>query len=252
VIAARIRSMGAPHWLALFGLILAGWVALWLMSVPAETRALSKVYGADFWLELCFATPDISGFPKLFLMWVLMSAAMMLPTALPTFATYDDLGGSTETRFGLLVGGYLAIWLGFAAVAAGAQIGLMRVGLLDGLGTSRSAVFSAALLIFAGGYQFSALKDACLSQCRMPMTFFMQYWDEGPIRMGLRLGAICLGCCWALMLLGFAGGVMSLGFMALATVIMVFEKLPDIGRHISKPLGFILIGSGGLTLVMAI
>jgi len=68
----------------------------------------------------------------------------------------------------------------------------------------------------------------------------------------LRLGAICLGCCWALMLLGFAGGVMSLGFMALATVIMVFEKLPDIGRHISKPLGFILIGSGGLTLVMAI
>ena len=71
----------------------------------------------------------------------------------------------------------------------------------------------------------------------------MQHWDEGPLRMGIRLGAVCLGCCWALMLLGFVGGVMSLGFMALATVIMVFEKLPDLGRYVSKPLGVILIMS---------
>lgn len=244
MLAKRIRGMGAPHWLGLFGLILAGWVALWLMSVPAETRALGRVYGAEFWLELCLATPDISGFPKLFLMWALMSAAMMLPTALPALATYEDLGASAETRFGALVGGYLLIWLGFAAVAAGAQIGFMRLGLLDGLGTSRSALFSAALLVLAGGYQFSALKDACLSQCRMPLTFFMQYWSEGAFRMGLRLGAVCLGCCWALMLLGFVGGVMSLGFMALATVIMVVEKLPDLGKYISKPLGFGLIAAG--------
>lgn len=252
VFAQRIRSMGAPHWLTLFGLILVGWVSLWLMSVPAETREFSRIYGADFWVELCLATPDLSGFPKLFLMWALMSAAMMLPTALPSFATYEDLGSSADIRFGVLVSGYLTIWLGFAAGAAAAQIGFMRLGLLDGLGTSRSAIFSATLLFLAGGYQFSALKDACLSQCRMPLTFFMQHWEQGPFRMGLRLGAVCLGCCWALMLLGFVGGVMSLGFMALATVIMIFEKLPDIGRYISKPLGYILIGAGVLTLVSAL
>ena len=249
MLASRIRAMGAPHWLALFGLILAGWVALWLMSVPAEMRALSRLYGADFWRALCLATPDISGFPRLFLMWSLMAAAMMLPTALPAFATYEDLGHSSETRFGMLILGYLTIWLGFAALAAGAQIGFMRLGLLDGLGTSRSAAFSAFLLALAGGYQFSKLKDACLSKCRMPLTFFMQHWDEGPYRNGMRLGAVCLGCCWALMLLGFVGGVMSLGFMGLATLIMVLEKLPDIGRYVSAPLGVVLLASAPVVLL---
>ena len=243
MLSKRIRAMGGAHWLVLFGLILTGWMALWMMSVPAETRELSRIYGVDFWVELCLATPDISGFPKLFLMWSLMSAAMMLPTALPSFATYDDLSTQAETSFGKLVLGYLAVWIGFSALAAAAQIAFMRAGLLDGVGSSRSALFSAALLLLAGGYQFSALKDACLTQCRMPLTFFMQHWDEGPLRMGIRLGAVCLGCCWALMLLGFVGGVMSLGFMALATVIMVFEKLPDLGRYVSKPLGVILIMS---------
>ncbi len=249
MVAGRIRSMGAAHWLTLFGVILLGWVALWFMSVPVETRELSQIYGADFWVSLCLATPDITGYPKLLLMWSLMSAAMMLPTALPSFATYDDLGASAETNFSALVLGYLAIWLGFAAVAAALQIGFMRFGLLDGLGTSRSAVFSAILLLIAGGYQFSRLKDACLSKCRMPLTFFMQHWEDGAFAMGLRLGAVCLGCCWALMLLGFVGGVMSLGFMGLATIIMIFEKLPELGRYISAPLGVVLIASAPVVLL---
>lgn len=252
MLAARIRAMGAPHWLALFGLILAGWVMLWLMAIPAETRELSQIYGAEFWISLCLATPDISGFPNLFLMWSLMSAAMMLPTALPSFATYEDLGHSSEISFGSLIAGYLLVWLGFAALAAGLQIGLMRFELLDGIGTSQSAAFSAFLLLLAGGYQFSKLKDACLSKCRMPLTFFMQHWEEGPFRNGVRLGLVCLGCCWALMLLGFVGGVMSLGFMGLATLIMVLEKLPDIGRYISAPLGVILLASAPVVLLAGI
>lgn len=249
MLAGRIRSMGAAHWLILYGVILAGWAVLWMMSVSVETRELSRIYGADFWLSLCLATPDISGFPKLFLMWSLMSAAMMLPTALPSFAAYDDLGASTETNFASLIAGYLIIWLGFSAVAAALQIGFMRAGLLDGLGTSRSAVFSAILLLLAGAYQFSPVKEACLSKCRMPLTFFMQHWDEGPFRNGLHLGAVCVGCCWALMLLGFVGGVMSLGFMGLATLIMIFEKLPDLGRYVSAPLGVILLASAPVVLL---
>jgi len=165
----------------------------------------------------------------------------MAPTALPAFATYEDLGHAAPTRLGPLVAGYLAVWLGFAALAAGAQLALFDAGLLTALGDSRSAALSAALLALAGAYQFSPAKEACLARCRAPLTFFFQHWDEGPWRNGLRLGLVCLGCCWALMLLAFVGGVMNLAFMGLATVIMVMEKLPDIGRPITGPLGILLL-----------
>ena len=122
MLATRIRAMGAAHWLVLFGLILAGWVVLWLMAIPAETRALSKIYGAEFWISLCLSTPSITGYFNLFLMWALMAAAMMLPTALPALATYDDLSQSTDTNFALLTTGYLVIWLGFASAGLAALI----------------------------------------------------------------------------------------------------------------------------------
>jgi predicted metal-binding membrane protein len=175
-------------------------------------------------------------------MWVLMSAAMMAPTALPAFATYEDLGETAEgTRFASLVAGYLVVWFGFSIAAAALQMGLFQAELLSAFGDSRSSLLSAGLLLVAGLYQFSPVKDACLSKCRAPLTFFMQHWDEGPWRNGIRLGLVCLGCCWALMLLAFVGGVMSIAFMGLATLIMVFEKLPDLGRHITRPLGAVLI-----------
>ena len=246
MISARIRAMGAAHWLLLYAFVLIGWVVLWLMSLSVDPQGYGAIYGADFLISLCTTTPDASGFFKLFLMWSLMSAAMMLPTALPAFAAYEDLGHSTDIRFPRLVAGYFAVWLGFSALAAIAQLGLFQMGAIDGFGASLSVWFSASLLLLAGFYQFSSLKEACLSKCRMPLTFFMQHWDDGPVRMGLRLGAVCLGCCWALMLLAFVGGTMSLGFMALATVLMMTEKLPDIGKYITAPLGGALIGSAVL------
>ena len=140
-----------------------------------------------------------------------------------------------------LVAGYLAVWLGFSVIAAGAQMALFNAGLLTAFGDSRSGVLSAALLALAGAYQFSPAKAACLSKCRRPLVFFMAHWDEGPLRNGLRLGLVCLGCCWALMLLAFVGGVMNLAFMGLATVIMVLEKLPGPGRYLTRPLGVALL-----------
>lgn len=245
----RIRAMAGPHWIALFGAILLAWGALYLMALPEELRAMSRIYGADFWASLCVVTPDAAGFGRITLMWVLMSGAMMAPTALPAFATYDDLAHTQAlTNFWALVAGYLAVWVGFSIVAAGLQMGLFLAGLLDPLGQSLSRVLSGALLIGAGLYQFSALKEACLSKCRRPLTFFMQHWDEGALRNGLRLGAVCIGCCWALMLLAFVGGVMNLAFMGLATLIMVFEKLPDLGRYITRPLGAALC-LGGAALI---
>lgn len=234
--------MRGPHWLALFGAVLLAWAALIAMAVPAGdsyARALVET--------LCAPS---GGFWSTLTMWALMSGAMMAPTALPAFATYEDLGSQTATRFGHLVAGYLLIWLGFAVLAALGQTVLTRAGLLDTLGTSRVPPFSAALLVGAGLYQFSTLKEACLSRCRAPLTFFMQNWDEGPFRNGLRLGMDCLGCCWALMALAWVGGVMNLGFMALAMVLMLLEKLPELGRRITKPLGVVLIASGAITAFM--
>ena len=174
-------------------------------------------------------------------MWALMAAAMMAPTALPAFATYDDLGRSTQTRFGALVSGYMAVWLGFSVLAAGLQMALFSAGLVSALGDSLSLGLSAGLLLLAGLYQFSPVKEACLSKCRAPLTFFMAHWEEGPLRNGLRLGLVCLGCCWALMLLAFVGGVMNIAFMGLATLIMVIEKLPQYGRILTRPLGAALV-----------
>ena len=246
MISHRIRQMTGLHWIVLFGMILLAWFALFLMAVPDDMRSLTRIYGADFWASLCVVTPDVGGFTRLFAMWALMSAAMMAPTALPAFATYEDLGHTTHTKFAPLVIGYTIVWLGYSAIAAGVQIVLFQFGLVDAFGTSLSNGLSAILLIVAGAYQFSPIKEACLSKCRMPLTFFMQHFEEGPLRNGLRLGLICLGCCWALMALAFVGGVMNLAFMGLATILMILEKMPDLGRYLTKPLGGILISCGVL------
>jgi len=252
MLADRIRMMGAPHWLILFGAILLAWGGLFLMAVPGDLRALSDIYGADFWQTLCTVTLDGAGFASGVVMWALMSAAMMLPTALPAFATYDDLGRQTEARFGMLVAGYALVWLGFSVLAAAGQMVLYRVDLIGVLGDSRSPLFSAALLLLAGFYQFSPVKEACLSKCRQPLTFFMSHWDEGPLRNGLRLGLVCLGCCWALMLLAFVGGVMNLGFMGIATLIMVLEKMPAVGRFLTRPLGVVLVAGAFAVMLRAL
>ena len=238
-----IRNM---FWLTLFAGVLVAWILIYAMAIPAEYREASRVFGAAFWAELCVVTPDMAGFTRVVLMWALMSVAMMLPTTLPALTAYDDLGRSgAQTRPFAFVAGFLSIWLGFSLVAAGLQMALFQADIVSSFGDSRSVALSASLLAIAGAYQFSALKESCASKCRAPVSFFLQHWDEGAARMGVRLGATCLGCCWALMLLAFVGGVMSLAFMGLATLIMIIEKLPDIGRWISRPLGVALLAAAG-------
>lgn len=252
MISARIRTMTGTHWLVLFGAVLAAWGVLYAMALPADLRVAGALYGSDFLRQLCVVTPDAAGLAKVIAMWTLMSGAMMAPTSLPAFATYDELAHSGQTRFGVLVAGYMIVWMGFAVLAGLLQMILFRAELVSAFGDSRSALLSGALLVGAGAYQFSSLKEACLAKCRAPLSFFMQHWAEGPLRNGLRLGAVCLGCCWALMLLGFVGGVMNLAFMGLATILMILEKLPDLGRYLTKPLGFALLGWGGWMLAQAV
>ena len=189
-------------------------------------------------------------FSPLFAMWAVMMAAMMLPTMVPTLRTYEDLmvtaDGSRAGWIGVVLG-YGAVWVAAAAVLAGVQLALLFGGAIDMLGIARSPVAAGALLILAGLFQFSRAKEVCHGVCHSPMGYFMGHWQpglSGGVRMGAGLGLYCVGCCWAFMALGFAGGVMNLLWMGLATLFMVLEKLPQIGHWLLKPLGAALIVAG--------
>jgi predicted metal-binding membrane protein len=247
------RSLG---WGGFYGFVLAAWAGIFLMSASLPGGMLANLSQPGFWSAICTAAAEADPL-ALFAMWVLMSAAMMAPTLVPALATWDDMtatGAATGAGFFALIAGYMAVWLGFSAIAAGAQAWLSARGLVAGDGASLSWWLTAALLITAGAYQFSRLKHACLSKCRRPLMFFMQYWKPGlpaAAGMGLRLGVVCMACCWALMALGFIGGTMNLVWMGLATAFMVLEKLPDIGRWLTRPAGVVLLAGGAYAVARA-
>lgn len=244
-------------WALFFGSILVAWGALFAMQADPD-------FSAPVWSEpglralaaMCRTTAGDAGYGPAVAMWSLMSLAMMAPTAFPALKTYADLpltGGAHALGTTALFAGYLLIWIGFSALAGGAQVQLARLGVLDPEGRSLLPVLNATLLALAGVYQFSALKNACVARCRHPLTFFMANWRDGHLgafQMGLKLGVVCLGCCWALMLLAFVAGTMNLAFMGLATLLMTVEKLPDFGRVVSAPLGAALLAAAGATLAI--
>ena len=190
------------------------------------------------------------GFGALFGMWAVMMAAMMLPTLVPTLKSYEDLMQSADgTRagwVGVLIG-YGIAWVTFAVIITVAQMGLLHWNIVDMMGLATSVWMSAALLIAAGAFQFTRAKEICHGVCHSPMTYFLGHWRtglSGGLRMGLDLGAFCVGCCWLFMVLGFAGGVMNFLWMGLATLFMVLEKLPEIGHRVVRPMGFLLVIAG--------
>ena len=183
-------------------------------------------------------------------MWAVMMAAMMLPTMVPTMRSYEDLMASADgTRIGWIgvLLGYSLIWVIFSLVITAVQMGLLSLSIVDMMGKVKSLWVSAALLILAGAFQFTRVKEVCHGVCHSPMSYFIGHWKtgfNGGVRMGISLGAYCVGCCWLFMVLGFAGGVMNFLWMGLATLMMVLEKLPQLGHFLVKPLGSILILSG--------
>ena len=180
-------------------------------------------------------------------MWAVMMAAMMLPTMVPTLRSYEDLMVSADgTRIGWLgvLLGYSLVWIVFAVVITAVQIGLLSFNIVDMMGKAKSLWVSAFLLLLAGTFQFTRAKEVCHGVCHSPMSYFIGHWRTGlggGARMGISLGAYCVGCCWLFMVLGFAGGVMNFLWMGLATLMMVLEKLPQLGHFLVKPLGGILI-----------
>jgi len=244
-------------WLTFFGGVLAAWSILFAMQLPVDVPPAANDFGVAYLISLCTQTAADAGFRSALLMWALMSLAMMAPTAFPAFRTYSDLShteAASGPSLGVLVLGYLLVWLGFSVPTAFLQVQFAGLGLLDHDGRSMSGMLNAALLVLAGLYQFSSLKNACLSACQNPMTFFFNHWQpglQGALKLGLRLGAVCLGCCWALMLLAFVAGTMNLAFMGIAMVLMTLEKLPQIGNRISAPLGVFLLIAGTVVCVLS-
>ena len=143
--------------------------------------------------------------------------------------------------------GYLLVWTGFSAVAALAQWGLAWAGLVAGMDGRVGPALGGALFVLGGIYQLSPLKHACLGSCRSPLGFLLAHWRDGTggaLRMGLRHGAVCLGCCWALMVLLFAVGTMNLAWVAGLGVLVLVEKLAPGGGWIARAGGVGLVAAG--------
>jgi predicted metal-binding membrane protein len=183
------------------------------------------------------------------LMWCVMMAAMMLPSALPVIRAFHRLSArhGQPARAAAFTLGYLSTWAVFSAAATLGQWGVQSAGWVDAMIVSRSAPLTAALLTIAGLYQFSALKQSCLVWCRSPLGLLLGHWRagvRGALAMGWRYGLLCVGCCWALMALLFVGGVMNLAWIAALSVAVAAEKLGPAAHRLSVLLGVALLAAG--------
>jgi len=204
---------------------------------------------------ICTATPRMLGAPlqqfaAALLLWIAMTVAMMLPTALPAIDIFGSFArkrmgviGSAPPTF-LFVLGYVAIWTACSVFAAAGQIALSRAALLAPTLQSTSVVLSVTILLLGGAFQFTSLKDACLTQCRSPFPFFLANWRDGKFgafMLGLEHGSYCVGCCWALMGLMFVFGAMNLIWMGALSLFMLGEKIAPASWHLNRGAGVVLI-----------
>jgi predicted metal-binding membrane protein len=189
--------------------------------------------------------------------WVLMVAAMMLPTSLPLFRLFARLTSARPDRgrlMAILVGVYVLVWTAIGAAMHVADFGVHRLvddwGWLD----AHAAAIPAATFAFAGAYQLSSLKERCATRCRTPQGFIRAHWHGGSAhvetgRLALDHAAACAGCCWALMLVMFAVGVGSVVWMAALTALMAAEKTQALGRPLRTPVAIWLLAAALVTAI---
>jgi len=249
-IEAALRRERLAVALSLAGVVALAWLYLWRhaaamhagMAMPAMPSLQIVALGVTF------------------LMWTVMMAGMMLPGAAPTVLLYGAMArkhaerGSGLPGTWILVAGYLLVWTAFSLVATLLQAALEHAALLTPMMASDSQLLNGVMIIAAGLYQLTPLKNICLSKCRDPVQFFMMHWrpgKAGALRMGMSHGAYCLGCCWMLMLLLFTVGVMNLAWVALIAAFVLLEKLLPAGPVASRFAGVALIVVGVAILALA-
>jgi predicted metal-binding membrane protein len=199
-------------------------------------------------------------FAYVFLMWVVIMVGMMAPSAAPMILMYARVGrqgkdeGKPFAATGWFVTGYFLAWISFSMAATFVQWAFERMTLLDSRMVSTSNVLGGIVLLAAGVYQWTPLKDVCLAQCRTPFQFLMRHGGfrgdlRGCVLLGLRHGGYCVGCCWILMALLFVGGVMNVLWIALLSLLVLLEKLTPVGRWIARTAGVACIASGAWMLL---
>jgi predicted metal-binding membrane protein len=190
-------------------------------------------------------------FVVMFVMWTVMMVGMMTPSAAPMILLYARVGrqaalqGKPLATTGFFAGGYLLAWTTFSLAATVGQWLLERAALLTHMMVSASDVLGAMVLITAGVFQWTPVKDACLKHCQSPLSFILEYGFRhgiwGSLSIGFRHGIFCVGCCWALMALLFVGGVMNIIWIAALTIFVLLEKVVPLGRIISRTAGVALL-----------
>ena len=244
------------------GLALAAWAALWAWSASPYARYVAH----DGWLEtgalaaLCRAVPGGSWLVPAALYalsWVLMIAAMMLPTTYPVLGIFRVMTRSRADAgrlLGLIVAGFFCAWFAFGLAAHALDAVLAWLGGRDVRVAGYAWMAGATVLAAAGGFQFSALKYRCLEQCRTPLAFVASRWHgRAPAREALRIGidhgVFCVGCCWALMLCTFVVGTGSLGWMLALAALMAAEKNLPGGARLRAPIGLGLLGAAAVIVI---
>ncbi len=250
----RAASRGGLFLPLMAALTAASWLTLWVWGHSPYARYLDHGKWAEIGVAgtICRALPGGGAtLSALFFVggWVLMLAAMMLPTTLPLLEVFRRLTGQRADRrqlMALVITGYLAVWMTFGVLVHIADWAILfLVQQYEWLVANGWAV-AAAVLAIAGLYQFSALKYRCLDKCRSPFGFVVEHWRGSrekwqSLLLGIRHGAFCVGCCWCLMLLMFVVGTGSIGWMLGLGAVMAAEKNLPGGRRLAAPVGAVLL-----------
>jgi predicted metal-binding membrane protein len=235
-----------PLGVGIFIVLSVCWAYLIAMAWGMENMDVS----VDWLLMPAMSSWGSTDLVLVFIMWTLMMAAMMLPSAVPLLLLLFRINSANHSRRGAVLAvavfalGYLAVWAGFSVLATFAQWGLLKARLVSPMMDSSSVYFSGVLLLAAGAYQFSTLKNVCLTRCRSPLSVLMTQRSQGrwgAFVMGLRQGMYCTGCCWLLMALLFVLGVMNLLWIIGLTVFVLFEKVLRQPRWFVHASGAILL-----------
>jgi predicted metal-binding membrane protein len=185
--------------------------------------------------------------------WVTMMAAMMLPSAAPMVLIFSRVSrerarrGRAYVPTWIFVGGYLAAWTVYGLAAYGVYRAVIAADLGFLAWNKQGSYVAGAAIVLAGLYQLTPLKVRCLKHCRSPLHFVLHGWREGrlgTLRMGAEHGAYCVGCCWGLMLILFALGVMSLVWMAVVAGVIFAEKAIPAGWRLTRPLAVVFVALG--------
>jgi predicted metal-binding membrane protein len=232
------------------------YLVVWSQPMPAAMTGRSTGHAMHSIVEV--GPWSVWQFGTRLVMWVVMMVAMMTPTAAPMTLVYAAVARKAAREDKpvaptfVFVAGYLTVWVLFSVAATAAQGGLDQLALLSSMMVSVSPVLGGSLLLAAGVYELTPLKHACLAHCRAPAHFLSRHWRGGPVgafRIGLALGAYCLGCCWLLMGLLFVGGVMNLLWIAAISAFVLLEKATRYGEIGGRVVGAAMMLVGILSLI---